>query len=49
VKALHFFDGRFAFWLWIFTPVAGNQQLTRASARIVELVLRGDSRWLEVP
>src|SRR5258708_21749643 len=30
-------------------PVAGNQQLIRASARILELVLEGDSRWLEAP
>jgi hypothetical protein len=30
-------------------PVAGNKQLTRASARVVELVLEGENRWLEVP
>jgi|GraSoiStandDraft_53_1057289.scaffolds.fasta_scaffold5712912_1 hypothetical protein len=30
-------------------PVAGNQQLVRASARTLELVFEGDSRWLEVP
>jgi hypothetical protein len=29
-------------------PLAGNQRLVRASARILELVLEGDSRWLEV-
>ena len=28
-------------------PVAGNQRLIRANAWILELVLEGDSRWLE--
>jgi hypothetical protein len=46
----HFRQWAFAVRLWILSlPMAGNQQLARATRAGLELVFEGDSRWRKAP